>query len=397
MLMLPRPTLLIFFCAMTLVAAGLVMVYSASAGRAAESVLRQQISMVDRPDRDVILSQVSAHSSSFAERQFYFAILAILAMFVAFQVGPDPLRGSAGPIMVCALIGLALVYVPGIGTEVNGSMRWLKLGPIRAQPSEFAKLAIIIYFAHFLSQNLHRVRQWRVFAPLYVLSGITCGLIVKEPDLGAAGMIFLTCYIMLAVAGARRTHLALGLIPVLIVLAHELTVDYRRNRLLAFVYPELVDPKDTWQLNQSLTAVATGGLHGLGLGNGPQKYNFLSEAHTDFIYAVIVEETGIIGGLIVMGIYVILTFAAIHVARRVTNSFQALVATGVICIIGVQAFINMSVVLGLLPTKGLTLPLVSYGGSSLIMSCAAIGLLMHVARQSELDHQPTGRTIPVTA
>ncbi len=392
----PRPALIIFLCAMALISVGLVMVYSASAGRAAETQLIRSLSQMERPDRDVLLSQITIHSSDFAQKQFYWAVLAVLGMFVAFQVGPRFFDRHAGLIMLLGLVGLAAVYVPGLGWEVNGSYRWVKVLGLRVQPSEFAKLAVILYFSWFLSHHLNQVRSfWRVFAPLYLLMGIACLLIVKEPDLGAAGMVFLACYTILMVAGTPKRYLLLGLIPVMGKVAYELTVEYRRNRLIAFIWPDLVDPKDTWQLNQSLTAVSTGGLHGLGLGNGPQKYNFLSEAHTDFIYAVIAEETGLIGAALVMTIYVVLTLTSLHVARRVFGSFEGLVATGIICITGIQAFINMFVVLGLLPTKGLTLPLVSYGGSSLVVSCFAVGLLMNIARTAELERQPASRALPM--
>jgi cell division protein FtsW len=389
MLMRPKPALMIFVCSLLLIMTGLVMVYSAGAPHMQEGRVRRVLEAHSAPERDTLLQEVSFHRSVIPNRQLMWVPIAIVAMAAAFYLGPDGLRPFRWAIFGVASVGLILCFVPGIGREVNGSYRWIGTNSVRVQPSELTKIAMILVVASFVSSRLGHIRKfWNVFAPMYLLVGVVAVLIVCEPDLGAAGMVFVTVYLMLFIAGVRWQHLIIGLIPVTLGVLKELTVPYRRARLLSFWDPDSASRDDVLQLNQSLAAVSSGGLHGAGLGNGAQKYNFLPEAHTDFIYAVIAEETGFLGAVTVTLLFCGLCLASLYTAHLSKNPFHSLIAVGCASIIGIQAFVNMFVVLGMIPTKGLTLPMISYGGSSLVVSCFAIGLLMHIAARAELDYQP---------
>ena len=289
-----------------------------------------------------------------------------------------------------ALALLILVLIPGIGKEVNGSQRWLPLGPFTLQPSEFAKLAIVVYLAGYMTRREHEVRhQWQGFLkPMAVLFAATL-LLMVEPDFGATVIVAGTAFGMLFLAGVKLGHfllVLLGALGALLVLV--VSEPYRVKRLTAYTDP-WADPYDTgFQLTQSLIAFGRGEWFGVGLGNSVQKLFYLPEAHTDFVFSIWAEEMGFVGALLVIALYVALVGRIFWVGRCAVaagNTFGAYVCYGVALIFSGQAFINMGVSSGLLPTKGLTLPFVSYGGTSLIVCCAMLALVLRIDADTRLN------------
>ena len=285
-----------------------------------------------------------------------------------------------------ALALLILVLIPGIGREVNGSQRWLPLGPFTLQPSEFAKAALVLYLAGYMVRREHEVKhEWQGFLkPMAVLFAVTL-LLMIEPDFGATVIVAGAVFGMLFLAGVKLGHFLLvlaGALSALLVLV--VSEPYRVKRLTAYTDP-WADPYDTgFQLTQSLIAFGRGEWFGVGLGNSVQKLFYLPEAHTDFVFSIWAEETGFVGALSVIALYVLLIGRIMWLGRRALilgNPFGAYLCYGVALIFSGQAFVNMGGSSGLLPTKGLTLPFVSYGGSSLIVSCAMLALVLRVERE----------------
>ena len=289
-----------------------------------------------------------------------------------------------------ALVLLILVLIPGVGLEVNGSQRWLPLGPFTLQPSEFAKLAVLIYLAGYMVRREHEVRhQWQGFLKPFAVLFATTLLLMIEPDFGATVIVAVTAFGMLFLAGVKVVHfmvVGLGALAALGVLV--ISAPYRVKRLTAFTDP-WADPYNTgFQLTQSLIAFGRGEWLGVGLGNSVQKLFYLPEAHTDFVFSIWAEETGFVGALAVIGLFAALIGRILWAGRRAfiaQNTFGAYICYGVALVFSGQAFVNMGVSSGLLPTKGLTLPFVSYGGTSLIVCCAMLGLVLRIDRDTRLQ------------
>lgn len=279
------------------------------------------------------------------------------------------------------MIGLLLVLA--VGPQINGARRWLALGFFSIQPTEMAKLAVVLYLAAFLSNPQRRVTDWqRGFLPPVAMVGIMCGLIVVEPDLGSTVVISLVFVGMMYLAGARVRHLAyLGGPMILGVGALIWMSPERWERMTTFMNPFADRQGAGYQLVQSILALENGGLFGVGLGQGKQKLMFLPEGHTDFVLALVGEELGLIGTCGLLALFAILVCKGFRVAALAPDLFGRYLALGITLLLGIQALINAGVVSGLLPTKGLTLPLVSYGGSSLLVTMLALGILLSVARQ----------------
>jgi cell division protein FtsW len=280
---------------------------------------------------------------------------------------------------------LILVLIPGVGREVNGSQRWLPLGPFTLQPSEFAKLALVVYLAGYLVRKQHEIRhEWMGFLkPMAVLFSVTL-LLMVEPDFGATVIAVGAAFGMMFLAGVKLRHFLLVLassIAALLVLV--VSEPYRVKRITAYTDP-WADPFDTgFQLTQSLIAFGRGEWFGVGLGNSIQKLFYLPEAHTDFVFSIWAEETGFLGAVFVMALYGLLIGRMMWVGRKAAqlgNLFGAYICYGVALIFSGQAFVNMGVSSGLLPTKGLTLPLISYGGSSLIACCWMLAFVLRTER-----------------
>ena len=386
-------TLLIFLCTMTLLTLGVVMITSSSAAIAAREINKAQVDTkgggveAERP-------KLTSHSYFYTKRQIMWAGIAFMFMIAAYRVDYDFYKRWGGTILLACIVLLIAVLIPGIGKKVNGSRRWLGFAGFYLQASEFAKIGTIIFLSKILTEKNRTLKSWkRGFFPSISVVGLVCLLVVVEPDLGTAVVIMLIAMTMFAVAGMRPAHLLTLVVFFIPVLAGLIVFEkYRMKRLLSFLNPEKDIQGTGWQLWQSLISVGSGGWEGLGLGNGPQKYLFLSEAYTDFIFASICEELGMWGAGLVIALFVFLMIQGYRVAMKLQDMFGSLLATGITAMIGIQAFFNMFVVLGLVPTKGLTLPFISYGGSSLIVNMIAIGILMSLSREAELISLPTKST-----
>jgi cell division protein FtsW len=321
------------------------------------------------------------------QRHLFYLLLALAGAVLVYRVPSKFWLDTGWVWLFVALALLILVLIPGIGREVNGSQRWLPLGPFTLQPSEFAKLAIVVYLAGYMVRREHEVRhQWQGFLkPMAVLFAATL-LLMIEPDFGATVIVAGTAFGMLFLAGVKLGHfllVLLGALGALLVLV--VSEPYRVKRLTAYTDP-WADPYNTgFQLTQSLIAFGRGEWLGVGLGNSVQKLFYLPEAHTDFVFSIWAEEMGFIGAMLVIALYVGLIGRIFWVGRRAVfagNAFGAYVCYGVALIFAGQAFINMGVSSGLLPTKGLTLPFVSYGGTSLIVCCAMLALVLRIDRDT---------------
>jgi len=332
----------------------------------------------------------------YIQRQLLAAAIGVVAgglcLFIPMQVWQN-----LGPVML--LLGLALlvvVLVPGIGYEVNGSTRWVRVGFMNLQVSEPARLCFLMYLAGYLVRRNKPLREEFVgfLRPMLVLT-LACILLLKEPDFGAAIVLLATAMTMLFVAGARiRDFIVFFLVAVLAVVALTITAPYRMKRLTGFLDP-WSDPYDSgFQLTQSLIAIGRGEWFGVGLGDSVQKLFYLPEAHTDFVFAVFAEEFGLFGSLILIALFLALLWRIYRLGIRAHDAerfFEAYFAIGLGTWLGLQAFINVGVNMGLLPTKGLTLPLISYGRSSLIITMICIGLLLRIHHELVVDAKPVNR------
>ena len=328
-------------------------------------------------------------------RHLIYMAIALVAAVVVYRIPLHFWEESGWVWLFIALALLILVLIPGIGKEVNGSQRWLPLGPFTLQPSEFAKLAMIVYLAGYMVRREHEVRhEWQGFLkPMAVLFAATL-LLMVEPDFGATVIVAGSAFGMLFLAGVRLGHFLVvlaGALAALLVLV--VSEPYRVKRLTAYTDP-WADPYNTgFQLTQSLIAFGRGEWFGVGLGNSVQKLFYLPEAHTDFVFSIWAEETGFIGAMIVILLYVALIGRILWTGRAAQlagQAFGAYICYGVALVFSGQAFVNMGVSSGLLPTKGLTLPFVSYGGTSLIVCCVMLALVLRVewvVRHGEDGHE----------
>ena len=321
----------------------------------------------------------------FLKRQCLYAGLGFLLMIVMMFFPHEKLKRFAYPILGVSILALIAVLIPGIGHRAGGAARWLKIQSFSLQPSEFAKLGLIIFLSYFLTKKEERIRSFSFgFLPTLVLSGGVIALVLKEPDFGAA--IFLTAmvFLLLFVSGARMIYIATSFLIALPIGYYFLTnVAYRYRRLMSFIRP-WDDPGGTsFQIIQSFLSFGSGGLFGVGLGEGRQKLFFLPAPHTDFIFSVIGEELGLVGAMVMVLLFFMLTLRGIIIANSMEDRFGTYLALGVTLMISLQAVINMGVVLGLLPTKGLTLPFISYGGTSLITNLIGVGILLRLSTQVE--------------
>ena len=287
-----------------------------------------------------------------------------------------------GALLAASFIMLVLVAVPGIGKLLNGSRRWLRLGPVSFQPSELAKYAMIVYLARALSQkNRDVTRFFTGLAPLFILPGLMFLLILMQPNLSTAGSILIVTAVMAMIAGARWRHLGLvGAAGLALGTFYALSEDYRRARLMSYRNPFAYMTNEGYQLSQSLLAFGSGGLFGMGIGQGRQKFAFLPYPESDFIFAVVGEDLGWVGCVAVLGLFMAFIWFGLRVAMRCEDRFGSLLAGGITCMIGVQAVLNVAVVIGAMPTTGLPLPFFSSGGTSISIVMAAVAVVMNISR-----------------
>ncbi len=343
-----------------------------------------------------VSDRITGDPFHYLERQLLAAALGSAGGVVCLLI-PMQVWRTLGPLMLLAgLALLLLVLLPGVGYEVNGSRRWIRLGFLNLQVSEPARLCIIIYLAGYLVRRSKGVREGSIgfLKPMLVLALASLALLA-EPDFGAAAVLMATALAMLFVAGARIRDF-LVFVPIAVAGAVALIVasPYRMKRMTGFLDPWADQFGSGFQLTQSLIAIGRGELTGVGLGNSVQKLFYLPEAHTDFVFAVYAEEFGLFGSLLLVALFMLLTWRVFKLAIRAFNaerSFEAYFAIGIGTWLGIQAFINIGVNMGLLPTKGLTLPLVSYGRSSLIVTMIALAMLMRVHHELAVDGKPVNR------
>jgi cell division protein FtsW len=352
---------------------GLVMVYSASAPLAAEEV-----------------------GSSFhvVARQATFAVLGLAVAAGCALIPPEGWRQLAPWVLLAGLVALLLVLIPGVGVEVNGARRWLDLGPFHLQVSEPFKVAFVLYLGSYLvRKGEDRLGTFSEgLLPILLIAGLSAGLLLAEPDFGGAAMVVGTGLVMGFLGGIRLRHLlGAGLAALPLAAWVVFGSAYRYERVVAFLDPWAHAQGSGFQLRQSLIAFGRGEYGGTGLGDGVQKLFYLPEPHTDFIFAVIGEELGLLGSLGVLALYAVVVHRGFAIGARAPDAYSRLVAQGLTFILGFQALAHMGVNLGLLPTKGLTLPLVSYGGSSLVTTLAALGILASIDRAGRAAHKPGRR------
>jgi cell division protein FtsW len=319
----------------------------------------------------------------FFKRQVAWTVLGMGALALTSRVDYRRLRQLVGPMLVTATALLLLVLVPGLGISVSGSTRWLGMGSLRFQPSELAKLALLVYCADVCTRRAGAMADWhQVLRPISLVFGFFALLVMKEPDMGTTIVMAILTGTILFVAGVRLRQLALlGLGGMGAAALLAIVEPYRRARLISFLDPFADARAGGYQVAQSLIALGSGGWTGVGLGAGRAKWLFLPNAHTDFIFAVIGEELGLLGCVLVLFLFAALTVLGIRAAARAPDRFGTLVAAGITGWIAGQALVNVGAVTGMLPVTGVPLPFVSFGGSALLFTMAAAGVLLNVARQ----------------
>ena len=357
-----KPDRILFFVTLGLVGSGVAMVFSSSA---------------------IVAKEKFGDPNYFSFKQLIFATLGLAVMFVVMKVDYHTYRRPAVVFSGLAAVVALLVLVFFLATSAN-THRWIQLAGFSVQPSEIAKLALIFFLAYFLEKRRSNINDLAfTIVPIAVIVALLAGLIVLQPDLGTAVSLLVISGVLLFVAGLDLRWIAASLIfalPVFYLLVFR--VRYRRERILAFLNPWEEPLGRGFQVIQSLLSVASGGIAGLGFMEGKQKLFYLPEAHTDFIFAVVGEEMGMIGTCAVLVLFTLFLWRGLRASMRAPDLFGFYLALGITMMVCVQAFINMSVVLGLLPTKGIPLPFLSYGGSSFVVMLAAVGILLNVSQHS---------------
>jgi cell division protein FtsW len=361
----------LFMAMLLLVCTSVVMVYSASA---------------------VILGEKNDNPYLFLFKQGTWALLGLFLMQLVMRID---YRNYRQPVVIWTgliVVGLALVAVL-FGRPINGATRWLNIGPLGIQPSELAKILVILFIAALLERRMERIDEPYALLPIAgVLGGIVL-LILEQPDLGTAASIVVIAAVMIFAAGINYRYIAALAAMAVPAAYYLLQADYRWRRVEAYLNPWADPLGDGYQMIQSMIAVGVGGVFGRGLTDGVQKLFFLPEPHNDFIYAVISEELGLIGATVVLACFCVITWRGLRTAMRAPDRFGAFLALGLTTMVAFQAFFNVSVVLGLLPTKGIPLPLVSYGGSSLLINLIGMGILLNVSQHASSSHVVT-TTLP---
>lgn len=359
------PDAILMFTAMVLACLGLVMVFSASA---------------------VTSSQRFGDPYYFFKRQFMWAILSFFIMLVFMRVDYKLLKRLAPAIMVIGIIALLAVFIPGLGISAKGATRQLGLGVISFTPSELAKLCMVIFLSSFLSSRVEKTNDLvKGFLPPVAIAGAVCCLVMAQRDLGTTLVIAFTAGILLFAAGCQVKHLvAFGLLGIAGFVVAIVKTPFRFKRMLAFIDPWKYADQAGFQIIQSLYALGSGGLFGVGLGRSRQKFFWLPEQHTDFIFAILGEELGYIGVLLVLILFFIFAWRGYRVAIKADDTFASLLATGITTMILFQALLNIGVVSGSLPVTGIPLPFISYGGSSLALNMACVGILLNISRYASL-------------
>jgi cell division protein FtsW len=331
-----------------------------------------------------VMAQSQYHDAYFfIKRQGFYGLLGLGALFLGRAIDYHHYKRWVYHILTLSLISLILVFVPGIGGKVRGAARWLHLGSFTLQPSEFAKLAIVIFMAYSLARKQEKMKYFAIgFLPHMLVAGLFIALVLKEPDFGTSVTLAAIVFTMLFVGGTRLTHILLalsGCIPLGVTMV--LRDPKKFARILSFTDPWKYGQNVGYQLKQALLAIGSGGLWGLGPGQSRAKLFYLPDCHTDFILAIFCEEMGFWGFLLVLILYTIVICRGLRLSLKAPDSFGSFLALGLTLMIGLPALVNMGVVSGILPTKGLSLPFLSYGGSGLLVNLLAVGILLNISRQ----------------
>jgi cell division protein FtsW len=355
-----KPDLILLLVTLLLVTIGTVMIYSSSSILAMERFRDGQF---------------------FLKKQLFFFFLGLLLMVLMTRIPYYKLRRLAWPGIAASILLLCAIWIPHLGIKAGGAVRWLNLGVFSFQVSELAKVALILFLAHFLTQKANHLREINqgLLIP-FGITGVIVGLILLQPDFGTTVIIAFLTLMMIYLAGGRIVHLA-GIAALFIPVALWLLLhkSYRLTRLLSFLDP-WKDPRNSgFQIIQSLISFGSGGAFGVGIGDGMQKLFYLPEPHTDFILSVIAEESGFIGVGLILFLYIILIVRGFQISLRAPDLFGNLLAAGLTMLLALEAFINIAGVTGLIPLKGLALPFLSYGGTSLMMSLIAVGILLNIS------------------
>lgn len=349
-------------------------------------------------------SSVSAYaqygsSFLFFQRQAAYAVVGTLALLVTSRMRYQAWRRLAVPLLSVTLALLLLVLHPGTGIQAYGAARWISVGPVTVQPSELAKLAIVVFGASVLARRWDRLDDPAQLAwPLLPVTVLGCGMVMLQPDLGTTVILAGSVFLLAFVAGARLRYLILaGAVGLAAGTGLIMSETYRRVRFLSFLHPWADAKGAGYQLVQSLIALGSGGWLGVGLGNSRQKWMYVPNAHTDFIFSILGEELGLVGEIVVLLAFGLLIYAGIRIAARAPDVFGRLLASGIVAWFGLQIVVNLGAVTGLLPITGVPLPFLSYGGSSLVVSLAAVGILVNIARAPMSGRTASGGRPRVTA
>jgi cell division protein FtsW len=323
----------------------------------------------------------SGDSFRYLQRQALYAVVGVAALLLTSRMRYEVWRKLSIPFLVVTIGMLGLVLSPSAGVEAYGASRWFELGPLTLQPSEIAKLAMVVFAAVVLTRKWGKLDDvGHLVVPLLPVLLLVCGMVMIQPDLGTTVIIAGTVLLMLFAAGVRLRYLfASAIVGSAVALGLIMSADYRRVRFLSFLHPWQDAKNSGYQLVQSLIALGSGGLTGVGLGASRQKWQYVPNAHTDFIFSILGEELGLIGEIVVLVAFGALILAGIRIAAQAKDVFGRLLAAGIVSWLGLQTLVNLGAVTGLLPITGVPLPLVSYGGSSLVVSLAGVGVLVNIA------------------
>lgn len=356
-------SIILFVCVMILCVLGCIMVYSASSYSAQKNY---------------------GNSTFFLTKQIAGVIIGLIGLIFFYLFDVNFLKKLKWPLVILSIIMLLLVFVPGIGFANYGAKRWIKILGFSFQPSELAKFALVLFCACYLSDNNKKVKSFKTLIPALAVGGILCLLVILEPNMSVTMCMGMTLIVMLIIGGMSKKHFALLACPaVMLVPALIIAEPYRMKRLMAFIDPWANPQGEGFQLIQSLYALGSGGLFGVGLFNSRQKYLFLPFSESDFIFSIIGEELGLVGAIFVIALFLTVVICIIKIALNAPNRFTSLLCAGIGSLIAIQVAINIAVVTGSIPPTGIPLPFISAGSTSLLVFMSAIGVVLNVDRQSK--------------
>jgi len=324
------------------------------------------------------------NSSYYLVRQFIFAIVGIIVMLVISKIDYKEYKKYGYLFYIIGIALMLMVFIPGIGSSAKGAQRWLNLGLFTFQPSEIMKLGLIIGMATYIVRNQKKMNTWKGYIVPVCMAGLVCVLMYFQSHLSGAIVMLAICAVIIISGGFKvklRTIIIVGITAIALVAAFLFSEEYRLERVKAFLDPESDIQGGNWQPTQSLYAIGSGGIFGRGIGQSRQKYLWLPEAQNDFVFAVYAEEFGFVGGIVVIGLFTFLIIRGITIALKSKDLYGMLIAAGVIGMFAFQIIINIAVVTKLIPTTGMPLPFFSYGGTSLVINLAAMGIVLNISRQ----------------